>query len=186
MIRSIVSHLSYWCRWDLFLFLLVVLFPPSARVSAVKTHDVAQSTLLWQHVNVFSHGSSDGEKKTILFQAAKEFLEDIIIQDISSISSYYLTHWGRVTYICVSKLTIIGSDNGLSPGWRQAIIWTNACILLIGPLGTNFSEILVEILTFSFMKMRLKVLSAKWWPFCLGLNVLTHWPLGDVVTHVVL
>ena len=57
----------------------------------------------------------------------------------------YLTHWGRVTHICVSKLTIIGSDNGLSPGRRQAIIWTNAGILLIGPLRTNFSEILIEI-----------------------------------------
>ena len=52
-------------------------------------------------------------------------------------------------YICVSKLTIIGSDNGLSPDRRQAIIWTNAGLsLLIGPLGTNFSEILIEILTF--------------------------------------
>ena len=57
---------------------------------------------------------------------------------------------------------------------RQAIIWTNAGILLIGPLGTNFSEILIEILTFSFKKMRLKVLSAKRRPFCLGLNVLTY------------
>ena len=37
-----------------------------------------------------------------------------------------LTHWGRVTYICVSKLTIIGSDNDVSPDRRQAIIWTNA------------------------------------------------------------
>ena len=83
-----------------------------------------------------------------------------------------LTHWGRVTHICVSKLTIIGSDNGLSPGRRQAIIWTNAGILLIRPLGTNFNEMLIEILTFSFMKMRLKVSSAKWRPFCLGLNVL--------------
>ena len=27
-----------------------------------------------------------------------------------------LTHWGRVTHICVIDLTIIGSDNGLSPG----------------------------------------------------------------------
>ena len=54
-----------------------------------------------------------------------------------------LIHWGRVTHICVSKLTIIGSDNGLSPGRRQAIIWTNAGILLIGPIGTNFSEILI-------------------------------------------
>ena len=80
---------------------------------------------------------------------------------------------GRVTHICVCKLTIIGSDNGLSPGRRQAIIWTNAGILLIGPLGTNFSEILIEIQTFSFRKMHLKMLSAKWRPFCLGLNVLT-------------
>ena len=83
-----------------------------------------------------------------------------------------LTHWGRVTHIYVSKLTIIGSDNALSPGRRQAIIWTNAGILLIGPLGTNFSEIYLEILTFSLTKMRLKVSSAKWRPFCLGLNVL--------------
>ena len=83
-----------------------------------------------------------------------------------------LTHWGRVTHICVSKPTSIGSDNGLLPGRRQAIIWTNAWILLIGPLGTNFSEILIKILTFSIMKMCLKVSSAKWRPFCLGLNVL--------------
>ena len=78
-----------------------------------------------------------------------------------------------MTHICVGKLTIIGSDNGLSPGRRQAIIWTNAGILLIGPLETNFSEILIEILAFSFKKMRLKVSSAKRRPFCLGLNVLT-------------
>ena len=84
-----------------------------------------------------------------------------------------LTHWGWVTHKCVSKLTIIGSDNGLSPDRRQAIIWTNAGLLLIGPLVTNFSEILIEILAFSFKKMRLKVSSVKWRPFCLGLNVLT-------------
>ena len=84
-----------------------------------------------------------------------------------------LTHWGRVTHICVSKLTSIGSDNGLSPGRRQTIIYTNAGILLIRPLGTSFNEMLIEILTFSFMKMRLKVSSAKWRPFCLGLNVLS-------------
>ena len=50
-----------------------------------------------------------------------------------------LTHWGQVTHICVSKLSIIGSDNGLSPGRRQAIIWTSAGILLTGTLGTKFS-----------------------------------------------
>ena len=81
-----------------------------------------------------------------------------------------------MTHICVGKLTIIGSDNGLSPGRCQAIIRNNAGILLIGILGTNFSEISIEILTFSFKKMRLKVSSAKPWPFCLGLNVLTPCP----------
>ena len=86
-----------------------------------------------------------------------------------------LTHWGWVTHICIIKLTIIGSDNGLSPGRPQAIIWTNAGILLIGPLGTNFSEILIEIQTFSLKKIRLKVSSAKCCSFHLGLNVLTHW-----------
>ena len=84
-----------------------------------------------------------------------------------------LTHWGRVSHGCVSKLTTVGSDNGLSPGRRQAIIWTNAGVLLMVPLRTKFSEILIEIHTFSFKKMHLKMSSAKWRSFCLGLNVLT-------------
>ena len=91
-----------------------------------------------------------------------------------------LTHWGRVTHICVGKLTIIGLDNGLSPGRRQAIIWTNAGILSIGPLGTNFNEISIGIQTFSFKKMHLKVSSAKWRPFCLGLNVLSPEQNGNM------
>ena len=80
-----------------------------------------------------------------------------------------LTHWGWVTQICVSKLTIIGSDDGLSIGRRQAIIWTNAGILLI----RTFSEILSEIRAFWFKKVYLKMSSAKWRPFCIGLIVLT-------------
>ena len=87
-----------------------------------------------------------------------------------------LTHWGRVTHICVSELTTIGSDNGLSPSRRQAIIWTNAGILSIRPSGANFSEILIEIDTFSFKKMHVKILSGKWRPSCLGPNVLPVHP----------
>ena len=79
-----------------------------------------------------------------------------------------------MTHICVGSLTIIGSDNGLSPVRRQATIWTNDGQLLIGPLGKNLSEILIEILIFSFKKKRLKVSSAKWWPFCHGPNVLSN------------
>ena len=101
----------------------------------------------------------------------------VIIIVISCIFiSVTLFHWGRVTYICVVKLTIIVSDNGLSPGRRQAIIWTNAGILLIGPLGTYFSGILIEIHTFWFKKMHLKMSSAKWRPFNLGFNVLIPSP----------
>ena len=85
-----------------------------------------------------------------------------------------LTHWGRVTHICVSKLTIIGSDSGLPPYRPQAIIWTDAGILLIRTTGTNFSEILGEIHSFSFKKMHLKMSSAKGRLFSLGLNELNN------------
>ena len=61
--------------------------------------------------------------------------------------------------------TIIGSDIGLAPGRRQAIVWIDAGILLIGPLETNFSRILVEIHIFSFKKMHLKMSSTKWRTF---------------------
>ena len=83
-----------------------------------------------------------------------------------------LTHWGRVTHICVSKLIIIGSYNGLSPDRRQAIIWTNARLLSIGPLRIYFNENLIKIQQFSLKKMHVKLSSAKWRPSCLGLNVL--------------
>ena len=82
-----------------------------------------------------------------------------------------------MTHIWVSKLTITDSDNGLLPGRCQAIIWTNAGILLMGPLRIHFNEILIEIHIFSFTKMHLKVSSGKWRPSCLSLNVLTHWGL---------
>ena len=46
--------------------------------------------------------------------------------------------------------------------------------MLIGPLATNFNEILIEIHTFSFKKMYLKISSAKGRLFSLGLDVLTE------------
>ena len=63
---------------------------------------------------------------------------------------------------------------GLLPDQHQAIIKTNAGILLIGPLGTNFSETLIKILAFSFKKMHLKASFGKWQSFCLGLSELKH------------
>ena len=40
---------------------------------------------------------------------------------------------------------MIGSDNCLFPRRRQAITWTNAMVVLIRTLGTNFSDILNAI-----------------------------------------
>ena len=74
----------------------------------------------------------------------------------------FKTHSGRVTHICVSKLSIIGSDSVFSPGRSQAIIWTKTGQLSIGPLGTSFGEISNSILTSSFKTMRFKMSSATW------------------------
>ena len=90
-------------------------------------------------------------------------------------NAFTLTHWGRVTHICVSKLIIISSDNGLSPGRRQAIIWTNAGIMLIGLLGTNFSEIdlYIFIQENAFENVLWKVAAILSWPQCVNENYCT-------------
>ena len=80
-----------------------------------------------------------------------------------------LTHLPLVPHM---NWVIIGSGNGLSPVWHQANTWNSAGILLIGPFGTNFSEISIKFHAFSFKKMHLKMLSEKWRPFYLGVNVL--------------
>ena len=65
-----------------------------------------------------------------------------------------------VNYVCISY------DNGLSPIQHQAIILTSAVLLPIWPIETNFretnfSEISIKMQKFSFMKMHLKITSAK-------------------------
>ena len=118
--------------------------------------------------------------KKMLLNVSSEICRPFVLASMcygNGTNKHALTHWGWVTHICVCKLTIIDSDNGLSPGRRQAIIWINAGILFIKPRGTNFNEILIKIKQlkqFSFKKMRLKMSSGKRRPFCLGLNVLRH------------
>ena len=74
-------------------------------------------------------------------------------------------------HICVGELSTIGSGNGSSPVWRQAITGTNGELFPFGPSETNFSEIRIKIVNFSFKKMHVKMSSAKS-PFCSGLNEL--------------
>ena len=84
--------------------------------------------------------------------------------------------WLCVTFMCdfysANILTIISSDNGWLPGRRQIIIWTNAGMLLIGPLGTTFSEIYIKVHTFSFKKMLLEMSCGHWRPFGFVTNLL--------------
>ena len=72
--------------------------------------------------------------------------------------------------MCINKLTIIISDNGVLPDRCQAIIWIDAGILLNRPLGTNLSEIWIKIHIFSFKKTHLKMSESRQ-TLCLGLNV---------------
>ena len=84
---------------------------------------------------------------------------------------------------------IAGSDNGLSPIRRQAIILTNAPWLLwIRPLMIYFRGILIKIHNFSFTKMHLKVSSVKGQSFCIGEDEVDRHGfdanlLSDIVTN---
>ena len=143
-------------------------WPVSLNEINVKINQLCPSDIMWRHC------SSSAEVLAYCLTVPSLTWTNV---DFSLVKFYgihhlgmLLTHWGRLTHICVSKLTIIGSDNGLSPGRRQAIIWTNGGILSIRNLGTNFTEILSETYTFSFKKIHLKMSSGKWRPFCLGLK----------------
>ena len=76
---------------------------------------------------------------------------DVCMRERDSGSSHFTIfkfHWGRVTHICVSKTSIIGSYNGLSPGRHEA----NAGRLLIGSLGTNLMKFWSKFINFHSRK----------------------------------
>ena len=154
-----------WCRRE-----------PLAERTMIPRH---VASLLWVVVIIYWAFQRHCRGKTKPFltlwssPVRRNHMADDLSSYIASCVEIDLTHWGRVTHICVSKLTLIGSDNGLSPDRRQAIIWTNVGILSIESSGTNISKILKnKIRAFSFKKMHLKMSSGKWRPSCLGLNVL--------------
>ena len=83
------------------------------------------------------------------------FMQFIIIKSLRP-SDAYMRRQHMPSFI--QMIIHFGSDNGLAPSRRQIIIRTNAGLLLNGPLGTNFSEILFYIQTFVFKKMHFKML----------------------------
>ena len=80
------------------------------------------------------------------------------------------THRGHKTSVNGSSL--IGPGNVLPPARRQAITWTNATSMSIGPVGTNSCEILFKIQQISYTTKKLKISTALWRPFYRGPNVL--------------
>ena len=119
------------------------------------------STLVNSHFPALQLVCPSYQWKTIELSPIKASFTFATLKGTTTAWYLLLTHWGRVTHICISKLSIIGSDDGLSPDRRQVIIWTNDGILLIGTLGTNFNEILIEIHTFSFKNIHLKMSSGN-------------------------
>ena len=96
----------------------------------------------------------------------------IIFLSLMLCGCFLLTYWGRMTHICVGNLTIIGPDNDLSPGRRLAIIWTNAAILLIGPMGTlqwnrhRNSYIFIQENAFQIVVWKMAAILS--WPQCVN------------------
>ena len=78
-----------------------------------------------------------------------------------------LTYFPQCRIFASVNCVRIGSGNGLVPVWRQAITWTNADLLSIGPLGTNFTECKLNRnkKNFSSKKIYLKMSSAIWRTF---------------------
>ena len=100
--------------------------------------------LRWMHQNLTNDKSTLGQVMAWCHQAISHYLSQCWPKSISTYvvtrpqSVHILSKSGKCIYVnslrlskCISKLTIIGSDDGLSPGQRQA--WTNAGILLIEP-----------------------------------------------------
>ena len=108
-----------------------------------------------------------------------------VLQSILRLGSFLpraimVTHWGRVMHIYVSKISIIHSDNGLSPAGRHANIYPSAGILLIKALGINISGILIEINIFPLKKCIRKLRLQN------GVYFVSAWNLTSLRTAVCL
>ena len=111
------------------------------RLSCINPLISRDSMILWSTQCFGGIVSASGRQVTALYSA--------------------LIHWGQVTHICVSKLTIIGWDNGLSPGQCQAIIWTDVDFSLLRDCGFHLWAISRWETKVSFCMMSLKIILLK-------------------------
>ena len=111
--------------------------------------------------NKLGNDNCNTRQEIFEFRNLVRLIRELTVGELLYIYCGCLTHWGRVTHIC----------HYLNQCW-YIVNWT---------FETNFSEILIEIYTFSFMKIRIKLSSGKCRPFCLGLNVLGKLGRGEVL-----
>ena len=121
--------------------------------------------LLWDHL-IFNMGIPILVRRYFYIETAPWYLywESWYLQIMIFILIQTLGCWNDTTKSSGIQLTLKFSiiiGNGLLPVRRQAITWTNAGLLSIGSLGTNFSEPQIKMKNFSLMKMHLKMSSAK-------------------------
>ena len=106
------------------------------------------------------------------------------------IQTKYLTHWGRATQICVSKLTIIGSDNSLVPShylnhcWN-IVGWTHRNKLQCNLNGNSYIVIQGNIFEYGVWTIAaiLCVALMCWIRTSMGLNYPTCWFNGECVKN---
>ena len=127
---------------------LIGKFPDIVTFSSMRKFVAIFHTLIWDKILLVTHFGQTRAKAVINDGSVSTSEHYLIVGALWC--RIVLIYWSRVTHIYVVYLTVIGSGNGLSPGRRPAIIWTRAGMMSIEPLGTNFSEILIGIKTFSF------------------------------------
>ena len=75
------------------------------------------------------------QEMTLVFQCCR--LNILHYSDTLLSGLLSLTNWGWVMHKCISRLTIIGSDNGLLPDRCQAIIWKKCWNITDWTLGNT-------------------------------------------------
>ena len=96
----------------------------------------------------------------------------------SELNAHLLTHLPLMPHMCVGDGSELIQIMACRLVGAQPLSEPMLEYLLIGPLGTTFSEIRIKIQNFSFIKMPLKISSAKWWSFRSGGDELRNLVIG--------
>ena len=142
------------------------------RKEEIHLINITHRLFSWWNLSCYKHHAHN--RKFLVNRVNTKSADAMGLCIARSLAAMVLTHWGRVTHLCLHNLTITGPDNGLSPGRRQAIIYLNQCWNIVNWTLRNKLQWNFNRNSYIFIQGNaLKMSSWKWGPFCLGLNVLT-------------